>query len=87
MGSKFASCMWIYTKEALTKGQIPNSEVEKYLKKRMMSTMPRMNWVCAETFDDHEWVSESTITQREEEVMGIELDYEIGIPCVVQWCM
>ena len=43
--------------------------------------------VCAGTFDDHEWVSESTITQRVEEVMGMELDYEIGVPCVVQRCM
>ena len=42
--------------------------------------------VCAGAFDDHEWVSESTITQQEE-VMGMELDYEIGIPCVVRWCM
>ena len=46
-----------------------------------------MNWVCAGTFDDHEWVSESTITQQEEEVMGRELDYESCVPCVVRWCM
>ena len=46
-----------------------------------------MNWVCAGPFEDHKWVSESTITQHEEEVMGMELDYEIWIPCVVQWCM
>ena len=41
-----------------------------------------MNWVCAGTFDDHEWVSGSTITQHEEEVMGRDLDCEICIPCV-----
>ena len=29
----------------------------------------------------------STILQHEEEVMGTELDHEIGIPCAVQWCM
>ena len=53
----------------------------------MLSIMPCKNWVCAGTFDDHEWVSESTITQHVEEVMGMDFDYEIGIPFVVQWCM
>ena len=43
-----------------------------------------MNCVCAGTFDGHEWVSESTAAQHVEEVMGMELDCKIGIPCVVQ---
>ena len=46
-----------------------------------------MNWVCEGAFDDHEWVSESTIPMQEEEVMGRELDHEICVSCVVQWCM
>ena len=46
-----------------------------------------MNWVCAGIVDGHEWVSESTITQQEEEVMGREVDYENCVLCVVQWCM
>ena len=53
----------------------------------MMSIMLCTNWVCAGTFEDHEWVTESTIALNAEEVMGMELDYKIGIPCVVQWCM
>ena len=36
---------------------------------------------------NYEWVSESTLAQHVEEVMGMELDYKIGIPCVGQWCM
>ena len=32
-------------------------------------------------------MSESTITQPAEEVLGMDLDYEIGLPCVAQWCM
>ena len=39
VGSKFAACMWIYTKEALTGGQILDREQEEYLKKRIMSIM------------------------------------------------
>ena len=45
VGSKFALCMWIYTKELLTREQIPTPEMEEYLKRRMMSIMLCMNWV------------------------------------------
>ena len=88
VGSKFAACMWIYTKEVLTRGQILNPEMEEYLKKRMMSIMVCTSWVCPGGFRRSRMgVSESTQSQHAEEVMGMELDYEIGIPCVVQWCM
>ena len=82
MGSKFAACVWIYTKEVLTRGQIPTPEKEEYLKRRMLSIMLCMNWVCAGIFDNHEWFSESTLSEQEAEVMGMELSDEIDIPCV-----
>ena len=44
-------------------------------------------WVCAGTFVDHEWVSESTISRHEEEILGMELDYGLGVPCVAQWSL
>ena len=84
VGSKLATCMWIYTKEALTKGKIQNPAIEEYLKKRMLSIMLCTNWVCAGTFVDHEWVSESTIAQHEVEILGMELNYKIGVLCVAQ---
>ena len=62
-GSKFAACMWIFTREALTGGQILAREQEEYLKKRMMSIMLCTSWVCAGIFVDHEWVSSRTIIQ------------------------
>ena len=86
VGSKFAACMWICSNRVLTGGQKPTPEMEVYLKRRLLSIMLCMSCVFAGSFDDHEWVSESTITGQEE-VMGKELDYEICIPCVVQWCM
>ena len=61
VGSEFAACMWIYTKEVLTGWQKPTPEVAEYLKRRLLSMMLCMNWVCAGTVDDHDWVSESTI--------------------------
>ena len=73
LGSKFAACMWIYTKEALTGGQTLNQEQEEYLKKRIMSIMRCTNWVCAGTFADHEWVSARTNIEQEEVILSVEL--------------
>ena len=56
--------------EALTKGQLPNPAMEEFLKKRMLSIMLCTDWVCAGTFVDHDWVSESTNSQHVEEVLG-----------------
>ena len=55
VGSQIATCMWIYTKEVLTRGKIVNPEQEVYLKKRMMPIMLCTSWVCAGIFVDHEW--------------------------------
>ena len=76
----------VYTTQVLTGGQDPAPEMEEYLKERLMTIMLCTNCVCVGTFDIREWVSESTITEKEE-VMDQVLDYEICIPCVVQWCM
>ena len=75
MGSKFAACMWIYTKEALTGRQILDREQEEYLKKRMMSIMLCTNWVCAGAFIDHECVSSKTIFQQEEKFAWYKKDF------------
>ena len=53
----------------------------------MLSIMLCTNWVCAGTFDDHEWLSESTISQHVEEMLGTERDYGFDVPCVVQWSL
>ena len=88
VGSQFAACMWIYIRGVLTGWQKPTPEIQEYLERRLLSIMLCMNWVCAGTFDDYEWVSESTIAmQEEEEVMGRQLDYENCVHCVVRWCM
>ena len=83
VGSKFAACMWIYTQEALTGGQILARVQEVYLRKRIKSIMLCTNWVCAGAFVDHEWVSSRTIIWQEEEILSMVLDFKINVPCVV----
>ena len=48
----------------------------------MLSIMICTNWVCAGAFVDHERVSERTIIQHEEEILGLELNNKINVPCV-----
>ena len=81
VGSNFAACMWIYTKAVLSDGQ---ESTQECLKRRMLSTMESVIWICEEAFEGHEWVSELTISMHEEEVL-VYLDYEFDVPCVVQW--
>ena len=84
VGSKFAACMWIYTKEALTGGQILDRVQEEYLRKRIKSIMLCTNWVCAGAFVDHEWVSSRTIFQAGGRILSMALDFKIDVLCVVQ---
>ena len=83
MGSKVATCLWIYTREAWAKRQrlVPEQGV---LEETNVVHFVLHEYVCAGVFVDHEWVSERTIIQHEEEILGLELDYKINVACVVQ---
>ena len=69
----------------LTVWRMPTPAMQEYLKRGMLSILLCVNQVCAGTLDVHEWVSESTIAEQDEEVIGRDADDEICIPCVVQW--
>ena len=73
--------MWVYTKCVLCDGQ---ETTQNFLKRRMLSIVESVNWVCEEILEEHEWVSPLTISLTEEEVLR-ELDYEVEVLCVVQW--
>ena len=81
VGSPFAACMWIYTEAAPCDEQ---ESTEEYLKQRRLSIMKSVNGVREGAFEGHEWVSEPTISRMEEHVL-VDLEYDIDIPCVVQW--
>ena len=81
VGSLFAACLWICT-EAVLCDELDSTQ--EYLRRRMLSIMESVNWVCDEALEEHEWVSPLTISLKEEEVLA-ELDYEIDLLCVVQW--
>ena len=46
--------------------------------------MEAVNWVCDDALDDHVWVDEQTISCQEAKVLEAS-DFDIEVPCVVQW--
>ena len=80
VGSKFAACMWIYTKAVLCDGQ---ASTQDDWWRRLFSIMESVNWVCEEACEEHEWVSELTVFMQEEEIL-VALNYRIDVLCVVQ---
>ena len=79
VGSLFAACMWMYTKHVLCDGQ---ETTQNFFKRKMLSMMESVNWVCEEVLEEHEWVSQLNISLKQEEVLR-ESDYEIDVLCVV----
>ena len=48
-----------------------------------MAIKESVSWVCDNALEDHEWVTEFTISMHEEVLVA--LNYVIDVPCVVQW--
>ena len=59
VGSFFAACMWIGTKTVLCD---EHDSTQEYLRKKMLSIMESVNWVCEEALKEHEWASRLTIS-------------------------
>ena len=75
VGSRFAACMWINTKAVICNGQ---ENTQEYLMQRFRPIMEDANWVCDDVLNDHEWVSERTISRQEAEVL-VAPDYDIEV--------
>ena len=81
VGSPFSACVWIYTKAVLCDEQEIHGGI---LQAKEVLHHESVNWVREEAFEGHEWVSELTISRMEEHAL-VDLEYDIDIPCVVQW--
>ena len=75
VGSRFAA-----TLKTCCDGQ---ESTQEYLRRRLLSIMESVTWVCEDALEDHKWVSEFTISMQENEVL-VAVNYEIDVPCVVQ---
>ena len=57
IGARYAASMWIFTK-AVIYGQ---KHMEAFWHCEMNSIMEAINWVCACSQDDHDWISEFSL--------------------------
>ena len=64
VASRFAAYVWIYTKAVLCHGQ---KSTQEYLRRRLLSIMEGVSWICEEVFEGHEWVSELPFSMQEQE--------------------
>ena len=60
--------------------------MQEYKLLKVRSIMEAVNWVCDDALDDHEWVSELTISCEEAKVLEAQ-QYDLANRCIVQWRM
>ena len=80
VGSKFAACMWIFSKAVICNGQ---NNMQNYMLLKFRSIMEAANWVCDVALDDHVWASELTISYQGTIILDF-LQYDLANPCIVQ---
>ena len=83
VGSRFAACMWIFTKAVICNAQ---NHMQNYRLLEFKSIMEAENWVCDDALGRHMCVSELTISCEEAKVLEA-LQYDLANPCIVQWGM
>ena len=57
---------------------------QEYLRQKLLSIMESVSWVCDDVLENHESVSKLTGSMPENVVLVV-LNYNIDVPCVVQW--
>ena len=81
VGARFVSSIWIYTKAVVCNG---HSHMQNFIINKLRSILEAVSWVCDDACDDHVLVSEMTIARQKAKVLEA-FQYDIEIPCVVQW--
>ena len=82
IGARFAASAWIYTK-AVIGNEKRHMEAFRYYTMNLI--MEAINWVlCIYFQDDHDWISEYSLVMQENKILEA-LNYDIDVPCVVQW--
>ena len=82
VGSKFAACMWIYTKALLRdgRGRPPHD-----LRQMLRIIMESASGVTEDSLWEHEWVTEPTVLWKER-YLGA-LSYDIDVLCPLRWVL
>ena len=81
VGSKFAACMWIYTKAVLCDG---HRRPPQDLRQMFDIIMECLSCLCEAALWKHEWVTEPNVLRKENDILEA-LNYDLDVPCPLQW--
>ena len=81
VGSKFTACKWIYTKAARCDGR---RRPPLDLRQMLRIIMERASRATEDFLWEHESVTEPNVLLKENEILGA-LNYDIDVPCPLQW--
>ena len=79
---KFAACMRIYTKPVCNKKCRGEPSLDLDFAQPIVGES--VTWVTEVCLWEHEWVMDTTVTLKENEILEA-LNYEIELPCPLQW--
>ena len=81
VGARFAASIWIFTTYVVCNG---HRNMQAFRVNKMKSIVEAVKLVCDDIFEDHERVSEVSLSLQEAQVSEA-LHCDIEVPCVVQW--
>ena len=85
VGLRFGSCLWIFTKAIMLDGSRTNSARETIQRKKN-SIIFAVNSVCDKCMCRHTSLSDETLILQEAKTLEA-LNYDLDVPCVVQWAV
>ena len=82
VGSYLVACMWIYTKAVLCDGRMRHPPLD--LQPFLGLFVERASWVTEDFLWEHEWIMETNVTSKENVILEA-LNYDVDVPCPLQW--
>ena len=82
VGSNLVACMWIYTKAVLCEGR--RRDPPQDLQPKLEIIVESASWVTEDFLWEHEWIMETNVTLKENVILDA-LNYDIDVPCPLQW--
>ena len=79
---RLAARMWIYTEAVIRNGQ---NHIEGFRNQKKNSIMEAITCFCARIQHNHEWISEFSLVFQKNKILA--LNYDVDVPCIVQWEM
>ena len=82
VGSYIVARMWTYTKAVLCDGRRRDPPLE--LQPILGIIVESVSWVTEDFLWEEEWITETNVTLKENAILEA-LNYDIDVPCPLQW--